>query len=219
MGCAVAADRVRARRRQDHHARLALLQPGAQRRRWRAISISGRFTNTTACTPTPLDRRRTRICFFLYSDLTEKNTETGPPGGGWISGRSTPTAAISTGTAGCKSGPAGAVPAHEQEHRARLLAALVALAGREESARPAPPANRCCGTCIGTKRRPTPKNARSCSAFSSINPVPKASVCVCFIFRWAGRKPRRTARRRPRRPRPASRAAPRRQMARARVID
>jgi hypothetical protein len=24
----------------------------------------------------PLDRRRTRICFFLYSDLTEKNTET-----------------------------------------------------------------------------------------------------------------------------------------------
>jgi len=25
----------------------------------------------------PLDSRRTRICFFLYSDLTEKNTETG----------------------------------------------------------------------------------------------------------------------------------------------
>ena len=52
MGRALAVGRVRPRRRQDHHPRLAIFQPGAQPRLWKAIRISGRFTNTTASHPT-----------------------------------------------------------------------------------------------------------------------------------------------------------------------
>ena len=37
----------------------------------------------------PLDRERKRIRFFLYSDVTDKNTDTGKHDGGWISCRFT----------------------------------------------------------------------------------------------------------------------------------
>ncbi len=138
----------------------------------------------------PLDSRRTRICFFLYSDLTEKNTETEAARRRvdfWpffthrrdFNGNSRLQVAAPCSNRSCP--------------RARASSAITRRSGRSGVPRrirgPAPPANRCCGTCIGTKPRPLPKNARSCSGFSSINPVPKASVCVCSIFLWARREP------------------------------
>ena len=85
----------------------------------RRRSTAGAPASASSCIPT--SRRR-----------TPKRKRRG---GGWISGRSSPTAAISTATAGCRSCALlePFLPG-EPEDRARLLAALVALALREESA-------------------------------------------------------------------------------------
>ncbi len=135
-------------------------------------------------TPPPLDTRRTRICFFLYSDSTEKNTANrGKPTAGEPLAALHPPPRFQRQQPAAGAGAARAVFARKQEHRAQLLAALVALAFREQSQDRRHAANRCCGTCTAAKRRRRPKNARSCSGFSSINPVPKANACVCSIFR------------------------------------
>ena len=83
----------------------------------------------------PLDSRRTRICFFLYSDLTEKNTETE------AARRRVDFWPFFTYRRDFNGNSRLQVVAllepflpDEQEHRARLLAALVGLAVREESA-------------------------------------------------------------------------------------
>ena len=83
----------------------------------------------------PLDSRRTRICFFLYSDLTEKNTETE------AARRRVDFWPFFTYRRDFNGNSRLQVLAllepflsSEQEHRARLLAALVGLAFREESA-------------------------------------------------------------------------------------
>ncbi len=164
------------------------VQPGALRAAGSPARPAFAFSST------PTSRRRTR-----------KRRRSG---GGLSSCRSSPTTAISTGTAGCRSW----LRWSRLFPPARASRATSPRSGRSGGPRrtrgPAPPANRCCGTCTGAKPRPTRKNARSCSAFSSINPVPKASRCGCFIFPWAGRAPGRTARQAPLRQRPSSREAP-----------
>ena len=72
MGGAVAVCDLRARRRQDHHARSGRCSAGRTMTHWRAILISGRFTSTTALHADPLDQRRTRILFYLFVNVDGK---------------------------------------------------------------------------------------------------------------------------------------------------
>ena len=156
----------------------------------------------------PLDRRRDRICFFLYSDLKEKNTETGAVR------RRIEFLPFFTHHRDFNGNSRLQILAPLEpfvptsKSLARDWSPLWSVWRAEKNPRPVPRANRCCGTYTGAKPRPPLKSARSCSAFSSINPVPKASICVCFIFPWVGRAPGRAARQVPRRQRPTSPEAP-----------
>ncbi len=132
---------------------------------------------------TTLDWERTRILFYLLVDATEKNVETGQgaaPGGFF--------AAVYLAR-GIERQPAPAnlradriAAARQRRHRAQLVAAVVAVARRGQSAdgRRQPVAAR--GTFTAATPRRIPKNARSCSGFSSIKRKEKINGCVCCIF-------------------------------------
>ena len=103
MAGAVAVCDFRARRRQDHLARLAAVQPVAQRPLWKAISISGRFTLSSRVHAEPLDQQRdARPVLSLCRHVTEKNTQTGTGNSAWTCGRFSPGTVISTATNACK---------------------------------------------------------------------------------------------------------------------
>ena len=139
MAGAVAVRDFCARRRQDHLARVAAVQPVAQRRPWKAIRISGRFTNTTRVACRSAGPRRARAsCFIFIRDVTEKNTETGADKqrAGFVAvfhlaprfqRQRTPANSRAARTDG----------AEQPRHRAQLVAALVAVARRRTIPKPA----------------------------------------------------------------------------------
>ena len=140
---------------------------------WRAIIISGPFTSTSACTPSALDRERTRILFYLFSDVTEKNIETGAerkrvdfwPLFTWhrdFNGNSRLQILALVESA---------LPNNRGVER--NWSPLWSLWRSENNPRPGPPASRFSGIYIAKTRRPRPENARSCSGFSSINRIRK----------------------------------------------
>ena len=120
-----------------------------------------------------LDRERTRILFYLFSNVTEKNIETGAerqrvdfwPLFTWHhdfngSSRLQILAPVES-----------ALPNNRGVER--NWSPLWSLWRSENNPRPAPPAGRFSGICIAETRRPRRKNARSCSGFSSINRIRK----------------------------------------------
>ncbi len=129
----------------------------------------------------PLDSRRTRICFFLYNDLKEKNTETD------LYRRQTDFWPFFLRHRDFNGNTRLQVLALLEPFvpNSPRSSATIRRSGRSGGLNtiptPAPAANPCCGTSIGTSAHPRRKSARSCSAFSSINPVLKASACVCSI--------------------------------------
>ena len=157
----------------------------------------------------PLDSRRTRICFFLYSDLTEKNTETEAARRRvdfWpffthrrdFNGNSRLQVA----------GPARAVLVHA----ARASSAITRRSGRFGAPRrirgPAPPANRCCGTCIGAKPTPDTKKCSLLFGLFQYQSSPEGKRMRLFYIPLGQTRPRRRPARSRRRQCGAVEAAP-----------
>ncbi len=120
-----------------------------------------------------LDRERARILFYLFSNVTEKNTETGAerkrvdfwPLFTWHqefngSSRLQILALVES-----------ALPNNRASSATGRRCGRCGV--RKTIPWPAPPASRFSGICIAGTRRPGRKNARSCSGFSSINRIRK----------------------------------------------
>ena len=134
VGRALAAGRVRPRRRQDTRRAFGRSTATRTTRRWRAISGSGRYTNTTAC----IRRRWTAGARAFASSFTPTWRRRTPRprrcGGGLSSGRSSPTAATSTETADCKSWPCS----NPSFQETRTLSAIIRRSGRSGGPRQNP---------------------------------------------------------------------------------
>ncbi len=140
-------------------------------------------------TAPPLDRERTRILFFLYSAMNETNTETGaaPPSQRFSAVLHPPAGFQRQRALQVLSVLEPLFPNNKSIER-DYCAACMPSGARRRIPGPARPANRCSGTFTGGTPRREQKKSRSCSGFSSINPVRKARAGACVIFRWAAAK-------------------------------
>ena len=132
----------------------------------------------------PLERERTRILFFLYSDVSERSTETGAEHRRrdfW------PLFTFRKDLNGNTRLQVLAVlepilPNNKSIERNYSPLWSIWRLGEERRAR-ARTASPCCGTFTGGTPRRSRKNARSSSDFFSINPRLMAGAGACFTFR------------------------------------
>ena len=145
----------------------------------------------------PLDRERTRILFFLYSSVNEKNTETGKvlPCAGPICFRCSPIGRSLMAASACKSWPFWNrfIPTTRKWNG--TTPRFIHSGARRRTRRPARPASRCSGISTGATSRPARKKSRSSLGFCSINPVHRAAAGVYVIFRRIKRQKLRRLRR------------------------
>ena len=150
MAGAVAVCHFHPRRRQDHLARLAAVQPVAQRHSGkRFLSLAGLHVQAHSFRPAG-SAAHPHPVLSVFETRWKKTRRPARTNGAWISGRSSPITAISTATAACKS-------SRRSNRLCRTIAASNATGRRSGRSgvrktirKPARAASRCYGIYIAT---------------------------------------------------------------------